>query len=67
MFVIFVKTNLYTDMWLSILGFILRMCIYIIFTLFILIPIGFLIGFFKHQKKIERIERHHREIFGDDD
>lgn len=57
----------YKHLNMVVLGFIIRMCLYIIFVLGMLMPIGFLLAYLQHEKKVKRIERHRREIFGDDD
>ena len=54
-------------MWISILGFIIRMCIYTGCVMILLLPICGIRAYSQHLKKVERIERRRREIFGDDD
>lgn len=54
-------------MFMSILGFFLRMCIYAVFAVGMFIPIGFLIGSIEHDKKVRKMEQRQRELFGDDD
>lgn len=53
-------------MFMTILGFFIRMCIYIVFALEFFILFGLFIAILQHYKKVEKIEQDRRELFGDD-